>query len=119
MSKTMSADQVLAAVKADPRLWSQNQPNSNLSARFGQEPSKNWRTQVFYGDIVDYISQQKSSGLSDIKTGKTGIKINPTKAEDYAETYYYFVLLEKTGSTVIKAEFNSNLNNLKAHYYGW
>lgn len=92
-SNKISPDNALTEIKKDPLLGYGYATNSNDSSMFDNASSGNWKAEVLYLPIINYISASKTPGLSDIQTGKVKIIPNPATDSDYKDGYYYFVLL--------------------------
>lgn len=96
--KTITPDKALEEIKNDPRLGFMNAPGANESIHYGLT-AKSLIQDVYFETVLSFIQDSKVPGLTDMQIGKTAIKPEPQNDADYAETYYYFVLVEKTGKT--------------------
>jgi len=107
----MTSQQVYKAVTADPQLTINS--TDNLSAQFGTNDSVAWSDQVYYQDVINYVSSQHQTGLSGIRTGTITVK-DPTVTK--LDAYYYIVKIDKVGTSA--ATFKQDLTSLKVKYYG-
>jgi hypothetical protein len=107
----MTSAQVYKAVSANPLLTVDS--IINPSVQFGTDSSNSWETQVYYQDVINYISSQRTTGLSSIKEGTISVK-DPNLSKP--DAYYYVVKINKVG--VSASEFKQSLNSLKVKYYG-
>lgn len=100
VDKAITPDKALEEIKADPQLGYFYKANTNKSARFGMTPGSLERD-IFYSDLRTAILDQKSAGVSSVQAGRTAVIPEPQGDSDYAETYYYFLLVDKphTSST--------------------
>jgi len=122
-NSSMTPSSVLSAVQNDSKLSFALPANKFLSQsiQFGLSSNDNWRQQVFYPDIANYISTQSKPGLSTIHTGKISIVNNPKSAKDYADGYYYIVQLDiaKQAGISNPSDFSKVVNKVSAQYMGW
>jgi|GEM_PF-4788356 hypothetical protein len=107
----MTAAQVYSAVSINPQL--EVNSTSNTSVHFGTNNSISWIDQVYYQDVINYVSSQHKTGLSAIRTGTITVK-NPTVTKPNA--YYYIVKIDRIGTSA--TIFKQDLNLLKVKYYG-
>jgi len=113
---TKNPEQVLKQIKADSRLSYSRNPGANMSVKFGAQDGKNWEVEVYYNDIVDFISKKAKAGLSEIQMGQVPLTDDSSPTAKKADAFYYFVDLKKNDDA--KASFELALKNLKAEYYG-
>ena len=116
-NKTMTSSQVLAAVKKDPKLAPYNYAPANPSMQFGFQTYKSWQTEVSDNAIVNYAKTASSNTLSPVETGKTPTTLGPNPTQ-FADAYYYIVLVQKTGVPNITQRFKDAQAQLKTKYYG-
>jgi hypothetical protein len=107
----MTTAQVYNIVSINPQL--EVDSATNTSVHFGTNSSISWTDQVYYQDVINYVSSQHKTGLSGIKTGTITVK-NPTVTKP--DAYYYIVKIDKIGASA--ATFKQDLNLLKVKYYG-
>ncbi len=95
MTHKITADKALAEIKADPKLGYFYKANTNDSAKFGTAQDSNWRREIFHPEIASFVTKQTKPGITAIQTVKVAAVINPKTPSDFADGYYYFVLLSK------------------------
>ncbi|MBC7746837.1 hypothetical protein H7Y40_02560 [Pedobacter sp.] len=123
-SNTLTPELALAEVKADARLGQIDLPNTNISVRFIGFMSEDATRPERYisGQAKDEVmSLSNSISIGDVKVGKNAKGETPTKSDDdYVETYYYFVNIDKpsNSSQNSKTGFELVLKELPASYKG-
>lgn len=117
-SGNIKPEDALKAIKNDPKLGYQNTPGTNKSVRFGYT-QKSWEGEVFHQPVSEYIKKSASSGLSAVQTGKTSIVDVPRNDADYAETFFYIVLLEDGNKVNLAENFSKALSGISAEYKGY
>lgn len=113
----MSPDQVLSAIKRDPKLAPYNYASANPSMHFGLQTYQNWQTELSNNKIATYVSKATVNMLSPIETGQTPTTLGPNPT-NFVDAYYYIVLVQKTGVPNITQQFKEAQSHLNAKYYG-
>ena len=113
----MNADQVLAAVKKDPKLADLNNTMLNPSVRFGYDVTVDWKDQVAYPDVASYVTAQTKPGLGEVQIGTIGNSPGPNSTARLP-AYFYFVQLNEVKGANIWQQYQDALKNIKAKYYG-
>lgn len=116
-SKKMTPDQVLSAVKKDPKVSLDGQIASNPSLHFGLKKYENWQPELANITIENYVQKASADSLSAVQTGQTATTLGPNPAK-YVDAYYYLVLVQKTGVPNITQQFHNMQSHLNAKYYG-
>jgi len=116
---SMTYDQALKEIRADTKLCQMYKTGANFSVRFGADPTKFWKDQVYYKSVIDYIDSNSASGFSDVRSGKTSIfkSASEDAPREETETYYYFVNIEGKSSST-KQSFDDILKSLNTEYVG-
>ena len=118
----ITADKALAQIVANPRLGYYYTANNNYSAHFGTSLDSDWQRQVFFQPVITFIKQQKKPGLSAVQTGKVATVPDPKTSSDYADGYYYFVLLTAADPSFKTPQqaFEDQITTVTKHsqYYG-
>lgn len=115
--KKLTAGEVLALLKKDPKLGYLNLTNTNRSVQFGNSAVKPWDQEVSFDEVKNYVKQQSSPGLSEVMIGKTVPDFLRNK--DSVESFFYIVQLDQI---VIKGSQRETLqgitSKIKSRYYG-
>ncbi len=107
----MTEQQAYQAISANSRLMVNSKINQTV--HFGTNNSIPWTEQVYYPQIVNYISSQHQLGLSSIKVGTITLQ---DPAVTNPDAYYYIVKVDKVGTST--SIFRDDLTLLKVKYYG-
>lgn len=116
-NKKMTPDQVLAAVRKDPKLAPRGQTASNSSTVFGTKTYETWQDQLRNNTIATYVKSASDNSLSPIKTDTTATKLGIDPGQ-YVNAYYYMVWVQKTHIANITQQLNDAQSHLNAKYYG-
>jgi len=118
--KSISPDELLAQINADPKLNFFNKPNNSLSMKLDPAEPISERSEL-PADINNYVIEDAPIGIGDVQIGRTyEIKDykNPQNRKAI-ETYYYFTDIENKGNAAQAAQFNAILASLSATYKGY
>lgn len=117
-NNAFSPDQVLQELNNDRKLSALKSGNATQSVKFGYDPEVNWRDEIYYQAVSEYIMQSENTGLSDVKIGQASVDSTP---ENKADMYFYFVLTEKLAESkgVSKQAFEDELAKLNTEYRGF
>ena len=128
-SKAMTPAQILTAVKSDPKLCDSYLLDSCQSVHFQTTRASNFSdsyAEQLTGspDIVSFVSQSTSAGLSPIKTGQVAVVTSASESSKdykYINAYYYFVDLQSAHHVPsnVKQLFQEDVKKISATYYGW
>lgn len=116
----ISPKDALSQAAADMQTRGHNVANTNYNVAFSSDPGQNWANAVLLPSIVNYISAQTKTGLSDIQTGQA---LNAPSASNgkKVDMYYYFVYLTAAPNhrSVSSRQFEQALASLPASYRGY
>jgi hypothetical protein len=116
-NKKMTPDQVLTAVRNDPKLAPRGLAPSDASRVFGTDTYQTWQDQLRNNTIASYVKSASDNSLSSIMTDTTATKLGLDPGQ-YVDAYYYFVLVQKAHIPNITQQLNDKLSSLNAKYYG-
>jgi hypothetical protein len=116
-NKKMTPNQVLTAVRNDPRLAPRGYAPDNSSTIFGTTTYQTWQDQLRNNTIATYVKSASDNSLSLIMTDTTATKLGLDPGQ-YVDAYYYFVLVQKTHIPNITQQLNDTRSKLNAKYYG-
>lgn len=118
--KSISPDELLAQINADPKLNFFNRPNNSLSMKLDPADTTSERSEL-PADINNYVTQKAPIGIGSVQVGRTyEVKDYKNPQDKKAiETYYYFTNIENKGTAAQTAQFNAILASLNSAYKGY